>query len=876
VFPTEGGGQIFLTRIDAAGAVMDPNGLLVGPGATPTVVWEGTSFLVVYSFANQVLGRRLKADGTFVDTSPFVIAEVPNQIYGSAAWNNGSKTFVTWSVQTTSPGAFDIYGTRVVGSSVVDAAPGISVAKSAHDKLKVTAAFAGGNWLVVWEDNRLGEIFGARVEDATGTVLDAAGILLGPGGNPAVASDGTNFLVVRGGNTATRVASATGAISSLTVANLNASVSPTVAFAGGVYQVVWPGGSSGLWGNRVPPTGDPLDGTGVRLDGGRVTDTAAAAAVFSAGTSFYVAWSKYLTSANTYLRGSRFSIMGGVLDAPGVDLTRTANRQYLADIASDGANRWFVIWADDRDGAFTLLGARIDASGHSLDPCGIPLAQNTSMSAVARSGSRYLVSWQQSDGRLKGVRVETATGKVLDAVPLSLYTLPINKSYSLSGDDTHWFVTWASEGAPPLSSSSSNVYGGRIGTDGSVVDGTGKLLWSIKTPYLGANPKVAFGGGVFLVVGQDPTTLKLIATRVDPTSGAPLDSPPINLVGLGMAGNAGSYGLGFGPTRFTVARSNQALTLSPSDGAISPVSSALDPDALPGSLSHLAFDGTATLIAYEGTASGAPKGIHGSRFLDGVDLDPSDFDLTDFPVAEPATNYLHGILAAGIPGKFLVAYNRYDPTPGITNIRIETRVVESCGDGGCSAADGGSVDLAPVSTDGGADGSASACTAIYGSDDGGVLDALGSGDAATDPTASERGDAPVEASDGAADAYDAAIGASDARTTPDADEDARPDVDSGVLSDGATQAGDAAVDESVDEVPPASTDGGDADATISDGRDARDGAKDMATGTSGGGCSCDSSGGGSGSAWLGVAFAVLALATRVRSIRSAAAARSRQ
>ncbi len=204
----DGFSQIFGARVDTAGAVRDPAGIGISTLSEvyhgyPAVAFDGQNFLVVWddyrnTADSDVYGTRVDTAGAVLDVGGFAICtEAGDQYVSGLAWS-GANYLAAWTDARTDDG--DIYGARVAQDGSVLDSGGFAIYVATSDQGEPTVAFDGTNYLVVWtgysgDDN---DIYGARVS-VGGTVLDPSGIVISGADqdqrSPAVVFDGTTYLV---------------------------------------------------------------------------------------------------------------------------------------------------------------------------------------------------------------------------------------------------------------------------------------------------------------------------------------------------------------------------------------------------------------------------------------------------------------------------------------------------------------------------------------------------------------------------------------------------------------------------------------------------------------------------------------------------------
>lgn len=417
--------DIYGARVSSSGTVIDPDGFPISTVAQngqyfPSVAFDGTNYLVVWddyrSTTHNIYGARVTPAGAVLDPNGRVISNAArDQLYPTIAFGD-TNYLVVWDDYRSNVD-FDIYGARVdVSGSVIDF-NGIIVSSAINYQLLPASAFGVDNYLVVWEDTRgqtYFDIRGARVSPS-GLILNSSSIPISTATNdqmsPAVAFDGTNYLVVWADMRTnvwdiygTRVDQSGNVLNPAGIVISNAAnyqEKPAVAFDGTNYLVVWQDKRGGtyydIYGTRVNQSGTVLNPTGISISNAAL-DQVEPEVAFD-GTNYLVVWEDYRnTSTAPDIYCTRVNPSGTVLNPNGIAISTASQYQMIPKVAFSGTN-YLVVWLDNRNGNWDIYGARITPTGTVLDPNGIPICTHisTQMSpAVGFDGTNYVVVWQDT------------------------------------------------------------------------------------------------------------------------------------------------------------------------------------------------------------------------------------------------------------------------------------------------------------------------------------------------------------------------------------------------------------------------------------------------------------------------------------------------
>jgi hypothetical protein len=437
--------------------------------------------------------------------------------------------------------------------------------------------------------------------------------------SPSVAFDGVNYLVVwhddRNGYYfdiyGTRINQAGVVLDSLGIEISTVSGDqfvPSVAFDGTNYLVVWVDASGlycDIYGSRVSRSGVVLDPSGIAIC--TAEDHQYDPLVAFDGTNYLVVWQDWRSGDYFDIYGTRVSQSGVVLDLSGIAISTADYSQFNPRVAFDGTN-YLVVWEDWRSGTYDydIYGARVTQTGTVLDPGGIAISTKANWErypSVTFDGTNYLVVWDEKrsvSSDIYGSRV-SQTGIVLDPEGIAISTGTGDQfASSIAFDGTNYLVVWED-----YNSGSSDIYGARVNQDGLVLDPVGIAITTALNEQLEAH--VVFDGNNYLVVWQD--------YRNDPTEFA----------------NPDVYGT----------RVNQSGVV------LDPSGIALAYEVYYQWYPSVAFDGTNYLVVWEDYRSGSSD-IYGARVnQSGIVLDPDCIAIATeineqwYPsVAFDGTNYL--------------------------------------------------------------------------------------------------------------------------------------------------------------------------------------------------------------------------------------------
>lgn len=296
--------------------------------------------------------------------------------------SNSDLFMVVWTRKT--PSGFDIYGARVTrdGKVMEGDEEGIPISRASNDQMLPSVTWNGDSFFVVWQDRRSGkawDIYGARITPE-GQVLDPNGIPISIArpnydqAAPVVSFDGENCLIVWQGKRSPKIwniyftrVSKDGIVLDQEPIPIDSSsrdqISPSVAFNGENYFVVWQDRRSGkLWdiyGARVNPEGEVMDQRSIRITfNGEFRWDHWRPVLSWNGRTYLIVWMISFEQNRWHLYGKRVGADGGVLDLAALPIQRDVTNKAFPAIVWDGSE-YLLIWEEEPEGNSRILGASI-------------------------------------------------------------------------------------------------------------------------------------------------------------------------------------------------------------------------------------------------------------------------------------------------------------------------------------------------------------------------------------------------------------------------------------------------------------------------------------------------------------------------------------
>ncbi|HYI00410.1 Ig-like domain-containing protein, partial [Hyalangium sp.] len=425
---------IYSSRLSTQASPLDGTGLRLSTSTrsqrVPQVATSSSGALAVWkeeqTNSSTIAGARLSSTGQVLGSITLSSTAYDGALPAIAS--NGTDYLVGWEERLHDDTS--IFGRRVSGSGTLLDPRNLTLSTEINDERLPKVATNGSTFLAVWMDDRSGlwEVYAAYL-DSSGAPLKppmrlgqlTTGSYLSPPGSVAVASNGTNYLVVWSTNDLFNTSDIHGARVSaegeplgpagFVISNAaNAQLHPDVASNGNNYLVAWEdlrgGGHQDLYAARVGANGTVADPTGIPLSTATLAQTEAAVA--SNGVDYFVAWRderQQATRGDIY--GTRVTGTGTVVDVTGIPISTAALTQQKPAITWDGQN-YTLAWEDGRGGtaASDIFAARVSSAGAVLDPQGVAVctdAQAQTVPTVAARGSSTLVAWLDARGSVPEV-----------------------------------------------------------------------------------------------------------------------------------------------------------------------------------------------------------------------------------------------------------------------------------------------------------------------------------------------------------------------------------------------------------------------------------------------------------------------------------------
>lgn len=432
--------QIYATRMNAAGDILDPLGIhlptLSNPIFQVDVVFLGENYLVYWNEVSPVTGQttalmgvRINRDGIILDATPRLLADRAQvNLHGAAS--NSNRTVI-------------VFGDSMIvldrNANVIDGPRKISADSAGASN--AMAASNGHDFLVVWQ--RVTTINSIRL-DANGVAASSAATVTTSPFSQAtldLASDGDSYVTIirEGFSVVAQHIAATGELQEKSTVPLN-STFPGFAFTGDSYLLMDTDPQRTVGVRRLNRAGQPVGSYVVVADGRAF---GAGGTLASNGSNAGVFWTDWATSVQLF----QASVVNGqsLAASKPASIIRSAKAQMAPNAATSGRNN-AVVWNED-DG---LYAGRLSLDGQSLDGRGIRIgARSVAEPRIAYDGTSYLIGWIDRmettpfTTTVKIARLSPDTGALLDPFGISIETKPLANAVCLTPGSSSTLVAWS-------------------------------------------------------------------------------------------------------------------------------------------------------------------------------------------------------------------------------------------------------------------------------------------------------------------------------------------------------------------------------------------------------------------------------------------------
>lgn len=400
------------TRISESGETLDPTGIFIarGPVFQPRVVWNGSSFLVMWSSdpgygPAHLFAARVDREGRVVMPPTLVLRDA--LAIGDFLASDGTRSIALYmSRESGREGALRAAVLDHEAAVVTD----LELAPADLSRGAPSIETNGSEYVVVWTmtHDGIAELQAIRL-GPSGTRLDAAPASLGRGYEPLIASDGHDFVVAArtpfNGESVWTTRAVSVSLSDVSdpelIAGSGNMFEASFFWAGGQYALVGPRFDFAISQYHAALVSVERDGSPSEIREADFVPTKSLSPSMDAvadGSDLVIVWTESSERPSGVVSRTvarLYSQAGSVLEPQSEKelLTTSANRQMNPVIAAGGSIR-LVAWREESG----IYATRVNAAGVSLDGRGLELYRdaNAGPPSVAFDGSQFVVAWTAS------------------------------------------------------------------------------------------------------------------------------------------------------------------------------------------------------------------------------------------------------------------------------------------------------------------------------------------------------------------------------------------------------------------------------------------------------------------------------------------------